>query len=74
MVILRELAGLTGALAFALSARPAFGLKDREAHAFHSWTTHAAEQESRTRVSWRAASAVVILDGCESGGHYMTIS
>ena len=34
----------------------------------------AAEQRSRTRVSWRAASAVVILDGCESGGHYVAIS
>jgi hypothetical protein len=49
-------------------------LKDREAHAFHSWSRHAAEQRSRTRVSWRAASAVVILDGCESGGHYRVIS
>jgi hypothetical protein len=48
--------------------------KDREAHAFHSWIRPAAEQRSRTRVSWRAASVVVILDGCESGGHYVAIS
>jgi hypothetical protein len=34
----------------------------------------AAERQSRTRVSWRAASGVVILDGCESGVHYMAIS
>src|SRR6516165_3859055 len=48
-------------------------LKDREAHAFHRWIRPVAEQRSRTRISWRAASAVVILDGCESGGHYMAI-